>query len=78
MIQIDEMLIRIPGISEDQGSVLGMQVAEKVAAVLPDNFNNKQIPEIRVKLNSFESIDTTFLSDRIADQIVRQIKTALL
>ena len=76
MLQIDQLNIRIPGISEEQGAVIGQQIAEKVALGLPQTIENKQIMEINVKMGSFLSTDANYISDNIAKQIIRQIKLA--
>ncbi len=78
MIQIDELHIRIPGISEEEGTSLGQKVAEKVAAALPDNYVDYQMPEMRIQLSGELSNDTTAMADRISDQIIKQIKLATL
>jgi len=76
MLQIDELNIKIPGISEAQGVIIGQQIAEKVALGIPQNTENQQIPEINLKLDGFQSTDSNFISDNIARQIIKQIKLA--
>ena len=76
MLHIDELNIKIPGISETQGAIIGQQIAEKVALGIPQNIENQQIPEINLKLDGFQSTDSNFISDNIARQIIKQIKLA--
>jgi len=76
MFQIDELQIHVPGMNEEQGTVLGKLVAEKVSATLPDSHNNLNIPEINIQLKDSFSQDTNLMADRIAEQIIRQIKMA--
>ena len=78
MIQIDELQITMPGNNQEDGTELGRQVAERLAAALPENYGNQHIPELRLQLQGFSSNDTTLLADRIAEQIIRQIKLASL
>lgn len=77
MLQIDQLNIKIPGISEAQGAIIGQQVAEKVALGIPENTENRNIPEINLKMDGFLSTDSNFISDNIARQIIRQIKLTI-
>ncbi len=76
MLQIDQLNIKIPGISEAQGEIIANQVAEKVSLGLPNSNLNKQIPELNIKMDGFLSTDSNYISDKISAQIIRQIKLA--
>ena len=78
MIQIDELQINMPGNNREDGTDLGRQVAERLAQAIPGNSGNRHIPELRVQLQSSASNDTTLMADRIAEQILRQIKVSTL
>ena len=78
MIQIEELQITVPGNNREEGSELGRQVAERLVAALPENYSNQHIPELRLQLQSSTSNDTSLMADRIAEQIIRQIKLATL
>ena len=78
MIQIDELQIKMPGNNREDGTDLGRQVAERLAAAIPENYGNQHIPELRVQLQSSALNDTTQMADRIAEQIIRQIKLSTL
>ena len=78
MIQIDELQITMPGNNREDGTDLGRQVAERLAAAIPENYGNQHIPELMVQLQSSASNDTTLMADRIAEQIIRQIKLSTL
>ena len=73
MLQIDELQIRVPGISEEAGEGLGRMVAEKVSAGLPANEADRYIPELRIKMRGSVSENADIMSERIAQQIIRQI-----
>ena len=73
-MQIDELKIRIPGMNEAEGASLGQQVAERVAAAIPENSDNYRIPEINIQMKGSINNDTTLMADRIAEQIIRQIR----
>lgn len=78
MIQIDELQITMPGNSREEGSELGRQVAERLAASIPENLGNQHIPEIRLQIQGSVSNDTSLMADRITEQIIWQIKIASL
>ncbi len=77
MIQIDELQISMPGNNPDDGNELGRQVAERLAAAMPLNYGSQHIPEIRLQLQGSASNDISQMADRVAEQIIRQIKLAL-
>jgi hypothetical protein len=74
MIQIDELQITMPGHNRDDGTELGRQVAERLAAAMPGNYGSQHIPEIRLQLQGTTSNNSSLMADRIAEQIIRQIK----
>ena len=78
MIQIDEMQITMPDNNNEDGAELGRLVAERLAAAIPENYGSQHIPEIRLQLQSSTLNDTSLMADRIAEQIIRQIKLASL
>ena len=78
MIQIDELQIRMAGTTEADGNELGRQVAERLEEVIPEHTGSHHIPELKVQLQSTASNSTTQLVDRIAEQIIQQIKQKTL
>jgi hypothetical protein len=74
MIQIEELQITMPGHNRDDGTELGRQVAERLAAAMPENYGSQHIPEIRLQLQGTTSNNSSLMADRIAEQIIRQIK----
>jgi len=78
MIQIDELQIRVPGMNKEDGAMLGNKVAERVASEIPNHYGNHNIPELKIQLKGSVSGDTTVMADRIAENIIRQIKLATL
>jgi len=77
MIQIDELRITMPGNNNEDGAELGRQVAERLAAAIPENYGSQHIPELRLQLQGSTSNDVSLMADRIAEQIVRQIKLTI-
>ncbi len=76
MIQIDQLQIRMPGKNEEEGNGLGRQIAENLAEATPEYSGYNYIPEIKVELQRSASDDGTRTADRIAEQIIQQIKLA--
>lgn len=76
MIQVDELQIRVPGMSKEEGAILGNAVAERVAAAIPANIRDQHIPELKIQLKGILSNDRNIMADRIATQIIRQIRVA--
>jgi hypothetical protein len=78
MIQIDELQIKMPGNSQEDGTELGRQVAARLASAMPENYGNQHIPELSLHLQGTTSNDTSLMADQIVEQIIRQIKLASL
>lgn len=78
MIQIDELKIMIPGNIQNDGTELGRQVAERLAAAMPENYGNQHIPELNLQMQSSTFNDTSLMADHIVKQIILQIKLASL
>lgn len=78
MIQIDELRMSVPGNDEIEGAELGRQVAERIAIAIPENYGNFLIPEIRLQLQSSGSNDVSMMADRIAEQVIKEIKRTSL
>jgi hypothetical protein len=74
MIHIDEMVLRVPGMPEEQASLLGREVAQLVAGALPADIGDCNIPELQVKINASSFSSGVSMAAAIAEQIVRQIK----
>lgn len=74
MIQIDELVIRVPGTgNEESHHLLGKEVAQRVAEALPDETRGKQIAEMNIQLTAHTKISTIAIADLIAEHIIRQI-----
>jgi hypothetical protein len=78
MIQIDEMVLRVPGMAEGEAGDLGRQVAELVANELPGNMGDHVIPDLHIRLNASSLSGNRSMAMHIAEQIVREIKLAIL
>jgi hypothetical protein len=78
MIRIDELHIRAQGRSEEDGRALAGHLTERLAQAIPEPTGKVHIPLIRVKLQSTSLEDPALMSERIAEQIIRNIKSESL
>lgn len=77
-MEIQELNIRVPGMSREQGAGLGQQVAERIAAMIPLDTADHYLPEVNIQWNGAMPPDMDTLSNGIAEQIVSQIKLLTL
>ncbi|MBV6425961.1 MAG: hypothetical protein KIPDCIKN_00452 [Haliscomenobacter sp.] len=75
MIQIDEMILRLPGISEEEGRQLGLDVAQRLAANAPDYPEDQHLGALNLQLSLSPSLSREQISDAIASQILGQLQT---
>ncbi|HMT28430.1 MAG TPA: hypothetical protein PKD91_04040 [Bacteroidia bacterium] len=78
MITINELHLRIPGISESEGESLGSEISEKIAAGLPVNYSGQHIPELTIKIENIIHGERSQMADRISEQVLNQINLRLL
>ena len=77
MIRIDDLVLRVPGYSQDEALQLGDEVAKQVAANLPEGMKGGRIPAIDIKLPTPQG-GKDELASAIAKQIIEKIKWASL
>jgi len=78
MIQINELQLRVSGMNEESGAGFGKQLAEKIAASVPHNSGDLHIPELRIQLKDVSDGDSSLMADRVAEQIIKEIKLVTL
>ena len=78
MIQIDELVLRVPGMSNDEGRRLGQEVAERVSAQLPESSSDQRIGELTIRLTTSPGASRSQLAEAIAEQILQQLKLTTL
>lgn len=69
MIQINEMSIRIPGNSVEEGRSIGERIANQIGKTLPDDTKNRNIDDISVRI----LVTPGMSNEMIADQIAREL-----
>ncbi len=77
MTHINELVIRVPGISEEKGGRLGNDVAQLVAENIPEGLGDYHIPELKIQMNASQFNGRDDMASVIAQQIIRQIKMAV-
>ena len=76
MIQIDEIVLRVPGITEADAAGLGAAVAEKLAGKVPEGaagFVGNMKVSLRAGVRTKEE-----LAEAIAEEILTRIKIATI
>jgi hypothetical protein len=76
MTEINELIIRIPGISEEEGLLLGKEVAEKIANELPGRKSSLVVSELNIRLNESAIQNKAMLATVISEQVLFKIKQA--
>ena len=77
MIRIDEMVLRVPGMPEEEASQLGREVAQLVSNALPDDTGEHIIPDLTIRINESHYSGSHSMAMNIAEQIIREIKLAV-
>jgi len=77
MTQIDEFILRVPGLDAAQSTTLGNDVAQLVAASLPEGIGTQHVPEVNIRLTEAQLNSGGSMAASIADQIVKQLKMAM-
>ena len=81
MTEIKELVLKVPGLSGDEGRRLGEDVAERVAARLPPSTRgakDRYIGELNVQLSFAPNTGREQMSESIANQIIQQLGIAYL
>ncbi len=78
MVEINELVLRIPAANKEEGTLLGQNVAQRVADALPEGKESFEIPELKIQITSSQLNNTCGMAEAIAQQIIREIKLATL
>jgi FlaA1/EpsC-like NDP-sugar epimerase len=72
-MNIDRLIVRAPGLSEDQGRRLALQIAAQLAPAggLPAAGD---LPRLEVRAAAARSVDVRDLAQRIVDEALRQLR----
>lgn len=74
ILEIKELLLKIPNMDKEQGRVLANRVSQKLAAHLPDGLAPQTIADINIRLTDTTNLNHQQLADRIVDAIWNNIQ----
>jgi hypothetical protein len=75
MIQIDEMILRFPGLGSDEGTDLASDVARKLSDRMGEDNRSRIIESLKINVPAGKR-DRGNLADAIVEQIISQLKIA--
>ncbi len=73
MVQIDELHLRLPHVTEEQGQRSAHNIAGRLADLLPPESSDQYISEIRIKMNQPEAMDQSVMEERVVAEIMKRI-----
>jgi hypothetical protein len=72
-LNIDELMLRVPGLSPRDGEDLARRVLRKVERSLPDNTSPRSLAHVKVQLFLPHGLGIDELAARIARAVVEQL-----
>jgi hypothetical protein len=73
MIEINELVLRVPGMGEEEGRLLGNEVAEKLAQALPPAHIHTNVDEINLSIPGNWGGGRSVMANSIVQQILTQL-----
>lgn len=73
MTEIKELILQVPGLTGDESRQFGQEVAERIAARLPEGAKDRYIGELNVQLSFAPNTGREQMSESIANQIIQQL-----
>ena len=74
MLEVEEIKIKLPSMSQDAARNLGEAVANQLMLGIPDSVQSGAIGSIQVRLNIDEGMSEEKMADKIARQILKELK----
>ena len=71
MAEIDEFVLRVPGYNENEGLILGQEVARRVAAGFSGQQRNNHIESLDLKVNAPVGISKSEMAKLISEAILK-------
>ena len=75
MVQIDELHLRLPNVTEEQGQHTAHNIAGRLADLLPPDSSDQYISELRIKMNQTEAMDQSVMEEKVVAEIMKRINT---
>ena len=73
MTEIKELVLKVPNLSPAEGRQLGEDVAQRVAARLPEGTKDRYIGDLNLQLSFAPNMGREQMSESIANQIIMQL-----
>jgi len=71
MVEIDELVLRVTGYNENEGRVLGQEVARRVAAGFTDQQRDNHLESLDLKVNVPVGISKSEMAKIISEAILK-------
>ena len=72
-MQINELVLRVPGLNTKEGNQLATDVAGRLFAMMPDPSGDRYIDEVNIRIPEENYTSDNGLAEAIAKQIWTQI-----
>ena len=73
-VQIEQMQLNIPGLSQEAANILGRDVVRRVGQKLPPKIRENRLSNLQVKVDIPQGTPRELLAEIIADQICRSLQ----
>ena len=73
MIHVEEIAIRIPGLSADDGRTVGEKIAKHVADRIPIDTDPRRIEEMNITFSASPGMTNDEIASNVASQILQQL-----
>lgn len=74
LIRIDELRLRIPGLTEHEARRLGQEIARRVAEELPPESRTERLSLLELRIPLPTGVPKDRLAARIAQEIVKKLQ----
>ena len=74
MVQIQELILRVPGLDKDEAGALGNEVANLIAQSISPGWQGAEIPHLSIHIPESAISDKNALAAVIASRIIEEIK----
>ena len=73
-VRIDELRLRVPGLSAEEGRALGTEVARRISEALPQQGRAEHLGALEVRLAIPAGTPANRLAERVAEEIAKRLR----
>ena len=73
-IRIDQLRLRVPGLTEQEGRQLGEEIARRVADALPTHGRVEHLGSLDLRISVPSGTSKHRLAERIAEEILKRLQ----